>query len=156
MRTFALRRIVLADVAMIMLGLFGALSTNSYRWGYYGVSCAFFFVVLWGLFFPGAKGARARGGQVRKYLLYSNLNLKNTDFSFPGAMGACAWSGQISDHVQILCETFRIMVPTVSMQPGSSLDVGATVSQCSERPCCGAINGRQLGTYLLCVYLKLQ
>ncbi|EIE22144.1 family A G protein-coupled receptor-like protein [Coccomyxa subellipsoidea C-169] len=56
--------IVLADVAMIMLGLFGALSTNSYRWGYYGVSCAFFFVVLWGLFFPGAKGARARGGQV--------------------------------------------------------------------------------------------
>lgn len=59
-----MRRIVLADVAMIMLGLFGALSTNNYRWGYYGVSCAFFFVVLWGLFFPGAKGARARGGQV--------------------------------------------------------------------------------------------
>lgn len=59
-----MRRIVLADVAMIMLGLFGALSTNNYRWGYFGVSCAFFFVVLWGLFFPGAKGARARGGQV--------------------------------------------------------------------------------------------
>ena len=57
-------RIVLADVAMIMLGLFGALSTNEYRWGYYGVSCAFFFIVLWGLFFPCLKGVRARGGQV--------------------------------------------------------------------------------------------
>jgi len=58
---------VLADVAMIMLGLFGALSVNNYRWGYYAVSCAFFFVVLWGLLFPAAKGARARGGRVRAH-----------------------------------------------------------------------------------------
>ena len=60
---------------MIMLGLFGALSTNNYRWGYFGVSCAFFFVVLWGLFFPAAKGVRARGGQVCANVHCTCMNL---------------------------------------------------------------------------------
>lgn len=46
---------MLADVAMICLGLFGALSINNYRWGYFAVSCCFFLIVLWGLFDPVAK-----------------------------------------------------------------------------------------------------
>lgn len=75
-------RIVLADVAMIMLGLFGALSVNNYRWGYYGVSCAFFLVVLWGLLFPAAKGARARGGRVR-----SSPSCTMSPSCFHGAVG---------------------------------------------------------------------
>ena len=48
-------RIVLADVAMICTGLFGALSINNYRWGYYVISCLFFLIVLWGLVGPVAK-----------------------------------------------------------------------------------------------------
>lgn len=48
-------RIVLADVATIVTGLFGALSINEYRWGYYVISCFFFLVVLAGLFGPGVQ-----------------------------------------------------------------------------------------------------
>ncbi len=55
------RRIILADVAMIVLGLFGALSTRQERWGYYAISCGFFFIVLWGIFGPGMQGARRLG-----------------------------------------------------------------------------------------------
>ena len=40
---------------MIVTGLFGALSINQYRWGYYLISCLFFLVVLWGLFSPVAR-----------------------------------------------------------------------------------------------------
>jgi bacteriorhodopsin len=40
---------------MICLGLFGALSINNYRWGYFAVSCCFFLIVLWGLFDTVAK-----------------------------------------------------------------------------------------------------
>lgn len=40
---------------MIVLGLFGALSINNYRWGYFAISCLFFLIVLWGLFSPVAK-----------------------------------------------------------------------------------------------------
>ena len=49
---------MLADVAMICLGLFGALSINNYRWGYFAVSCCFFLIVLWGLFDTVAKVSR--------------------------------------------------------------------------------------------------
>jgi len=55
--------IILADIAMIVLGLFGALSTNQYRWGYFAISCLFFLIVLWGLFSPVARGARQVGGR---------------------------------------------------------------------------------------------
>ena len=48
-------RIVLADIAMIVLGLFGALSINNYRWGYFVGSCIFCLMVLWCLFSPVAK-----------------------------------------------------------------------------------------------------
>ena len=51
----SLCRIILADIAMIVLGLFGALSTNQYRWGYFAISCLFFLIVLWGLFSPVAR-----------------------------------------------------------------------------------------------------
>lgn len=40
---------------MIVLGLFGALCINQYRWGYFAISCLFFVIVLWGLFSPVAK-----------------------------------------------------------------------------------------------------
>ena len=49
-------RIVLADVAMICTGLFGALSINNYRWGYYTISCLFFLIVLWGPGRPSRQG----------------------------------------------------------------------------------------------------
>lgn len=62
-------RILLADIAMILLGLFGALSTRQERWGYYAISCAFFFIVLWGLAVPGMAGARRLGrGLTSTYL----------------------------------------------------------------------------------------
>ena len=48
-------------MAMICTGLFGALSINNYRWGYYVISCLFFLIVLWGLVGPVAKVSRMFG-----------------------------------------------------------------------------------------------
>ncbi|CAL8467344.1 g6881 [Coccomyxa elongata] len=95
--------IVLADVAMIMLGLFGALSTNTYRWGYYGVSCGFFFIVLWGLLFPCMKGARARGGQVTG--LYTGLAafLGLVWFGYPIVWGFAEGSDNITVTAEACC-----------------------------------------------------
>ena len=42
-------RIIFADVAMILTGLFAALCENNNRWGFYIISSAFFLIVLWGL-----------------------------------------------------------------------------------------------------------
>ena len=71
-------RIVLADVAMICTGLFGALSINNYRWGYYVISCLFFLIVLWGLVGPVAKVGCVLGNLPQRllYICYLRLLLR--------------------------------------------------------------------------------
>ena len=63
---WVLRRVVLADIAMIILGLFGALSTRVERWAYFAISCCFFFIVLWGLAGPGMRGVRAQNAPLAR------------------------------------------------------------------------------------------
>ncbi|BDA40368.1 Opsin-1 [Coccomyxa sp. Obi] len=96
-------RIVLADVAMIMLGLFGAVSNNQYRWGYYGISCGFFLIVLWGLIFPCMKGARARGAQITG--LYTGLAgfLCIVWFGYPIVWGFAEGSDTITVTAEACC-----------------------------------------------------
>jgi halorhodopsin len=55
--------VVAADVAMCVTGLAAALTTSSYlfRWAFYGVSCAFFVVVLYALLTEWAASASAAG-----------------------------------------------------------------------------------------------
>lgn len=68
-------RIVLADVAMICTGLFGALSINNYRWGYFAISCLFFLVVLWGLFDTVAKVRRTALAAFNALLCLQSIEL---------------------------------------------------------------------------------
>ncbi|MFC7235521.1 bacteriorhodopsin [Halosegnis marinus] len=55
--------VIAADVAMCVTGLAAALTTSSYllRWAFYGVSCAFFLVVLGALLREWSVSARAAG-----------------------------------------------------------------------------------------------
>ena len=65
-------------MAMICTGLFGALSINNYRWGYYVISCLFFLIVLWGLVGPVAKVGCVLGNLPQRllYICYLRLLLR--------------------------------------------------------------------------------
>lgn len=88
--------IVLADIAMIMLGLFGALSTRVERWAFYAVSCCFFFIVLWGLLGPGMRGVRAQNAPLARTYMGLAAYLAILWFGYPivwgFAEGACVIS----------------------------------------------------------------
>ena len=45
------------DVAMIILGLFGALTASSSKWGYFAVACFFQLAIVYGLFVPGKRSS---------------------------------------------------------------------------------------------------
>ena len=44
----------MADIFMIVLGLFGALSNYGYRWGWFGIGCLFQIFIVLGLVLTGA------------------------------------------------------------------------------------------------------
>ncbi|MFB6255342.1 MAG: bacteriorhodopsin [Haloplanus sp.] len=59
----SLLTVIAADIAMCVTGLAAALTTSSYlfRWAFYGISCAFFAVVLYALLTEWAASATAAG-----------------------------------------------------------------------------------------------
>jgi halorhodopsin len=55
--------VIAADIGMCVTGLAAALTTSSYalRWAFYGISCAFFLVVLYALIAEWPAKAKAAG-----------------------------------------------------------------------------------------------
>ncbi len=68
---------------MIILGLFGALSTRVERWAFFAVSCCFFFIVLWGLAGPGLRNVRAQNGALTRAYMGLSAYLALWWFGYP-------------------------------------------------------------------------
>jgi bacteriorhodopsin len=47
---------MIADILMILFGLWGAITTYHSRWGYYAIGCFWMFIVFWGLLVTGGGG----------------------------------------------------------------------------------------------------
>jgi bacteriorhodopsin len=95
--------IILADVAMICTGLFGALSINNYRWGYYTISCLFFLIVLWGLVSPVARGARQVGGRHNSIFWTLTGLLIFLWIGYPIVWGFCEGSDYATVSTEAIC-----------------------------------------------------
>lgn len=42
-------RLMFCDLAMILAGLFGALLSTNYKWGFYAIACVFLLFIFWDL-----------------------------------------------------------------------------------------------------------
>lgn len=54
---------MVADIFMILTGLFGAVEARSNKWGWFAFGCVFMFYVFYELMVNVRKGVYARGGQ---------------------------------------------------------------------------------------------
>lgn len=66
---------ILADVIMILTGLFAAYGTehNASKWGWYTIACIAFLVVIWHLVINGRAGTKNKSSNVTK--LYASISL---------------------------------------------------------------------------------
>ncbi|KAJ0334950.1 hypothetical protein COL922a_010004 [Colletotrichum nupharicola] len=64
---------LLADEVMIVTGLVGALTSTSYKWGYWVFGMFAFFFVVYSLVFEGRKHAAALGGSIQR--TYTNCGV---------------------------------------------------------------------------------
>lgn len=60
---------IVADVIMILTGLFAAFGSEStpQKWGWYAIACIAYLVVLWQLVINGRATASAKGGKVGSF-----------------------------------------------------------------------------------------
>ncbi len=58
---------IVADVIMVLLGLFAAFgSTDSQKWGYYAIACIAYLVVVYQLVIPGRQAVKAKDSNTAK------------------------------------------------------------------------------------------
>jgi bacteriorhodopsin len=93
--------VMFADIAMILFGLFGAITDHYYRWGYYGIGCAWMIVVFWGLLVTGPRYAFARG--TGKLYIFFATYLVILWCLYPVVWGLAEGSNTISVTAEIAC-----------------------------------------------------
>lgn len=93
--------ILTADVFMILLGLFGAISTHKYRWGWYAIGCFFEFVLTWGMLVTAPRYAFKRSRQIGWLYLGLAIYLNLLWFGYPVVWGLAEGSNTISEDAEI-------------------------------------------------------
>jgi bacteriorhodopsin len=93
--------VVFADIAMIVFGLFGAITDHYYRWGYYGIGCAWMFVVFWGLLVTGPRYAFQRDRALGRLYMFFASYLVILWFCYPVVWGLAEGSNTISVTAEI-------------------------------------------------------
>ena len=60
---------IVADVIMILTGLFAAFGTEDtpQKWGWYAIACVAYLVVIWELVINGRSNAAAKGGKIGNF-----------------------------------------------------------------------------------------
>ncbi len=94
---------------MIVTGLFGAMSSHSPRWGFFGVSCFFEACIGYALLVPGMKYAFLRGKSIGT--LYAGLAtlLFVSWWGYPVVWGFAEGSNYISVDAEVpmlFCPTY--------------------------------------------------
>ena len=94
-------RVVVADIFMIVIGLFAALSSHNPRWGFYGVSCFFEVLIGYGLLVPGIKHAYMRGKGIGTFYTGLSLLLFITWWGYPIVWGFAEGANFISVDAEV-------------------------------------------------------
>ncbi|KAK9828298.1 hypothetical protein WJX74_007622 [Apatococcus lobatus] len=93
--------VVVADIFMIVIGLFAALSSHNPRWGFYGASCFFEILIGYGLLVPGIKCAYARGKGIGTFYTGLALLLFITWWGYPIVWGFAEGANFISVDAEV-------------------------------------------------------
>jgi len=92
--------IMFCDLAMIVLGLFGAVTVGKYKWGWFGAACAFQLAITYGLLVPGLNSARKRSPLlVRIYAGFAGY-LALLWFGYPIVWGLAEGSNTITSDAE--------------------------------------------------------
>lgn len=81
--------VAIADIAMILFGLFGAITEWRFRWGYYAIGCFFMFVVMYGILVQGTRYAMRRDKKLGSIYLGLSLYLMFLFCLYPVVWGLC-------------------------------------------------------------------
>jgi bacteriorhodopsin len=95
--------IIGADIAMIVTGLFGALETGAFKWGWFFAGCLFMVFVLVGLLKNGRESAFRRNSDIGN--LYSGLSISLLVLwcAYPIVWAASEGKAVISSDKEVLC-----------------------------------------------------
>jgi bacteriorhodopsin len=92
--------IMFADIAMIILGLFGAVTVGKYKWGWFGAACAFQLAITYGLLVPGLQSARRRSPTLVKFYGGFSAYLAILWFGYPIVWGLAEGSNTITSDAE--------------------------------------------------------
>ncbi|KAH8082750.1 hypothetical protein HD553DRAFT_314133 [Filobasidium floriforme] len=96
--------LILADIAMILTGLFAALNSSSEktRWLMYAVSCAFYLYVLFTLIFSGRNAAKLQSAGVQRVYNVTALMIIVLWTGYPIVFGLTEGKGRLSVDTEII------------------------------------------------------
>lgn len=92
--------ILIADVGMILAGLFGALMPNKFKWGWFGIGCVFMLFVFWGLLFHARKACMLRSRKLGGLYSALAIYLMVLWSAYPVCWGLAEGSNTISPNAE--------------------------------------------------------
>ncbi|KAK9798164.1 hypothetical protein WJX73_003251 [Symbiochloris irregularis] len=97
--------IITADILMIVTGMFGALCSHKFKWGWYGAGCLFQVLLVYGVMVTGTAHAKARGrvtGNAKLPMVYFGLSayLLMVWWGYPIVWGFCEGSNYASVNAE--------------------------------------------------------
>lgn len=92
--------IMFCDVAMIVLGLFGAVTVGKFKWGWFGAACLFQVLITYGLLVPGLASARNRSPTLVKLYAGFAIYLAILWFGYPIVWGLAEGSNTITSDAE--------------------------------------------------------
>ncbi|KAJ9098281.1 hypothetical protein QFC21_004610 [Naganishia friedmannii] len=97
--------ILVADVFMIVMGLFAALqdASEKARWFLYAISCAFYLYVLFGIVFAGRKSASLQSSNVRRVYNVTAGMIIVLWTGYPIIFALTEGKGRISVDAEVIC-----------------------------------------------------
>lgn len=94
--------VVFFDIAMIVVGLVGALVASSYKWGYFTLGMFFEFYIWWVLLGPARSTSGLLGTDVRSAYTKSAIFLSVVWLLYPVAWGLADGSNVISVTAEMI------------------------------------------------------
>lgn len=94
--------ILFADEVMILAGLFGAVLSSRYKWGWFGIGCAALLVMTWGVLINGPRSAFSRSKKTGGVYTFLALYLCGLWWVYPVTWGLAEGSNKISSNAEAI------------------------------------------------------
>lgn len=93
---------ILLDEVMIVTGLVGALTSTSYKWGYFTFGCVAFLGVAWNVMFTARQHAFALGADIHRTFISCGVLTMFLWFLYPIAWGLCEGGNVIAPDSEVV------------------------------------------------------